>query len=751
MGDDFDLRGLLLTVWRGKWTVAVCALLALGLGVLASGTREPTYTATARVLFEPQPASVIALQDLTAARNGADETLRTEIEILRSTFLLLRVVNTLDLDEEPALAPAPATSTEPKEADEAGNEGRLSAMLDPRGWVPVSWLRDLGVLAPPPPEPSAADVARVRKLAVIDAINAGLGLRPIEGSRVMEMSFTTDRPDLAANVVNTIAEQYIADQTQAKRSATAEATTWLEERVGELRRRVVAAEEAVDQARAQLAEAHGQSSEVLHQQLGDLTDELANVRARRTELEARYERVAAQLRDGSDVAALVDFRESAEIGRLRERLRELRANEATLLDQVEPTHPSVVQVRRRLSAVGEELRAEAGRVADALRAELDIIETREATLTRQVRKLEGQTIDRERFEVRLRQLEREADASRAVFDNALARLNETTRQADIQQADARILSRAERPTAPDAARKMSILAASGIVGSLGGVGLVFLREKLNDTFRLSRDLEVHTGAPLLASLPLAPSRRRNDVVGWVLEEPRCGLAEAVRDLRTSILLSDLDDPPQVVMVASSVPVEGKTTASLLLAMASVALGRSVVVVDCDLRKPSLTSLIQQRTRDHAGAESPKADLISVLERSVTLDDALVRDPRTGLHVLTTRTAEANAADILGSRRFVELVEGLRERFDVILLDTPPVLAVTDARIVSTVADAVLMMVRWDETPRRAVVEALRDLRSVEAPVIGNVFTMVNEGRAATYAEGIYSSYRSQYRKSYATV
>jgi capsular exopolysaccharide synthesis family protein len=623
-------------------------------------------------------------------------------------------------------------------------------MLDPRGWVPVSWLRDLGVLPPPPPEPSAADLARVRKLAVIDAINAGLGLRPIEGSRVMEMSFTIDRPDLAAKVVNTIAEQYIADRTQAKRSATAEATSWLEERVGELRRRVVAAEEAVDQARAQLAEAHGQGSEVLHQQLGDLTDELANVRARRTELEARYERVAAQLRDGSDVAALVDFRESTEIGRLRERLRELRANEATLLDQVEPTHPSVVQVRRRLSTVGEELRAEARRVADALRAELDIIETREATLTRQVRELEAQTIDRERFEVRLRQLEREADASRAVFDNALARLNETTRQADIQQADARILSRAEKPTAPDAARKTSILAASGVVGTLGGIGLVFLREKLNDTFRLSRDLETHTGCPLLASLPLAPSRHRSDIVGWVLEEPRCALAEAVRDLRTSILLSDLDDPPQVVMVASSAPVEGKTTASVLLAMTSAALGRSVVAVDCDLRKPWLTSLIRKRTNDHEGTDPPPGDLVSVLEGSATLGDALIRDPQTGLNVLTTRSVEANAADILGSRRFAELVDGLRARFDLVLLDTPPVLAVTDARIVSTVADAVLMMVRWDETPRRAVVEAFRDFRSVEAPVIGNVFTMVDERQAATYADGVYSFYRSEYRKRYET-
>jgi capsular exopolysaccharide synthesis family protein len=239
---------------------------------------------------------------------------------------------------------------------------------------------------------------------------------------------------------------------------------------------------------------------------------------------------------------------------------------------------------------------------------------------------------------------------------------------------------------------------------------------------------------------------RRDVIGQFKENPKSALAEAVRSLRTSILFSRVDNPPKTVMFTSSVPREGKSTTSMLVAMTSRQMGKSAIIVDCDLRLPSLARLLPENDGD--------AGLLSVLEGSAKLEDAIYRDKDTGLDVLMTRPSEprsnVNAADILSSQKFNDILKELQSVYDLVVLDTPPTLVVADARILARHVDAVVYVVAWDRTPRGAVIEGIKELKSVDAPLVGVCFTMLNEGRAARYSYDGYSYYRGRYREYYAS-
>jgi capsular exopolysaccharide synthesis family protein len=274
---------------------------------------------------------------------------------------------------------------------------------------------------------------------------------------------------------------------------------------------------------------------------------------------------------------------------------------------------------------------------------------------------------------------------------------------------------------------------------------VFLSERLNNRIRSGKELENLTGAPVLGILPSVGRRmERAEIIRYIREKPRSSLVEAIRSLRTSILYASIDRPPKVVMFSSSLPQEGKSTTSMLMAMSSQQMGKSAIIVDCDLRLPQLAGLV--------GAEDHAHGLLSVLDGTVALVDAVFKDPDTGLHILTTvgseQSSTLNAADILSSNKFSGLLKALSEDYDLVILDTPPTLVVADARIVARHADAVVYVVRWNATPREAIEEGLKSLRSVGTPITGLVLTQVNQRQAAGYSYGGYSAYGEKVRGYY---
>jgi capsular exopolysaccharide synthesis family protein len=733
-----DLRSVLRRLWNGRWIIAGCMAVTLGLAVWQISTLEPRYTAAAKVMFDLQQTNVVNVPDLLVDPEFNQDTLQNEIEVLYSSSLIERVVDKFDLEHDQAFNPYLA---EP--APSLGE--RLLSLLPEQLRREVSALAE--ELAPVDPEETAGGTTAAepdwyQRAAVVDTVREGLALKPVYGSRVIEIAFTATDPYAAAGIVNGIAEQYIVDQLEAKLEKTRAATDWLTTRVEELRQKVQDSEDKVEAKRAELSLAAGQGLEITRQQLDDQTAALSTARRDTSALEAQYQRLSAALENPEDLAELAEFRAATMIQAYRTEERDLRARMATLA----AGHPALPGIRAQVADLQAAMAEEAGNIVAGIKVDLDSAKAQEAALAASVRELESGALDQARAELELRQLVRETEASRLLYENFLVRLQETSEQEELESANARVLSPAQPPLYADSGHMKLIVAVAGALGGFLGIGLVFLREMLNNTFRTPQELEAATGRAVLAAVPAAGrSAERRNVVRQLRDKPGSNLAESVRNLRTSILFSNLDRPPRVVMFASAVPREGKSTTAMLTALASQQMGKSAVIVDCDLRRPALAGLIE-------AADAGGPGLLSVLEGTATLEEALRCDPESGLNLLVARTgerqAQVNPADVLSSRRFRELVDTLRARYDLVVLDTPPTLVVTDARILSALADAVVFAVRWNQTPRGAVLGGLRELRSVEAPIAGLVMTMVNEASAERYSYDGYHYYNRRYTEYY---
>jgi polysaccharide biosynthesis transport protein len=740
--DEIDLRALLFKVWRGKW-VLVLSMLVLGIGAYLSVSQlEPTYRATTKVMYEPNHSNVINLDQVVVGADFRTDGLTNQLEILRSANLVERVVRLEELDRDPEFNPR-LRDPEPSLMDSV----RSLLSVPP---VVTETLQELGLLAPPPPPAPPPDpeiVADRERQTVNRIVLSRLELQPVLNSRVIDISFLSGNPDTATRVANRFAEQYIVDQLEARLEATRAATDWLSVRVEELEDRVQVAEDAVERARAELAGEAGATLEITREQLQALNAALSTTRNAASTARSTYERLDAAVREGRDFGAIAEFRESELIRNFRNREVELTRRRATLVATVPETHPALREVEAQLEDVRESIDAEAARVIAAARAAWESQQEQLLRLEAEVRELEAKALEQSRQEVTLRQLEREAQARRALYENFLARLNEVSEQEQLHTADARILAAAERPLGPVPQGTRLTLMVAIAAGLIVGLGIIFVREVLNNTYRSAQQLEAVTGEPVLGSIPGIGWRvRRRDVLKFFKANPKSSLAESVRSLRTSVLFSNVDNPPQVVMFTSSVPREGKSTTSMLMAMTSRQMGKSAIIVDCDLRLPALARLLN--------ADDGQPGLLSVIAGTATLDEAIFRDAETGLDVLMTKPSEPrsalNAADVLASNRFRDLIQHLKESYDLVILDTPPAVVVADARILAPLADAVIFVVRWNHTPRGAVLDGFKELQAVNAPIAGMALTLVNEAQISQYDEGGYGYNRAKYKEYYAS-
>ncbi len=736
---SIDIRALLLKIWRGKWIVAICLLIAVILSFLTVSQFVPVYRATAKVMFGLQEQANLINAEPILQSDVRGNSLQNQIEVLQSTSLIERVVERLSLEKSPEFNPFLRESA-PTLPEKIGEFITFPPEL-------TDVLQNLGILKPPPPpaptpDPEAQE--RFERRLVVEIVRTGLTITPVEGSRVINLSFTSQNPQTAARLANTFAEQYIVDQLEARLEATKAATSWLSDRVEELKDRVQAAEEAVEIAQAEQSLEAGQSLDITRSQLASLNGALSSMRNQATSAEALYQRLRDAVDEKRDYGAIPEFRGSV-ISGYRAREAELVSQIASLQSTVSEGHPALVRVQSQLRQLQDNIDAEAARIVEAARSDWMAKESEASVIEQDVRTLETKAQEQSRNQVTIRQLEREAEASRALYASLLSRLTVTSEQEKLQTADARILSPAEPPLGPLSTASNRTQIAFIVAGGLIGVGIVFLLDTLNNTFRSPAQLGEMTHETVLGTIPSIGRRlHRKTVLQRFKDKPKSALAEAIRNLRTSILFSNVDNPPKVVMFTSSVTREGKSTTSMLMAITSQQMGKSAIIVDCDLRLPSLAQLLDT---DNTGP-----GLLSVMEGTASVEDAIYRAKDTGLHVLMTKPSEPrsnlNAADILSSGRFKDLIDDLRKKYDLVILDSPPVLVVADARILSAQADAVVYVVRWDHTPRGAVLEGLKEMRAMRTPLAGVVMTMVNEAKASKYAYDGYAYYRGRYRDYY---
>ena len=425
------------------------------------------------------------------------------------------------------------------------------------------------------------------------------------------------------------------------------------------------------------------------------------------------------------------------------------AKAAVLTDNVDASFDQRATVANDTTLVSLLARANAGdavaqerfddRYADLIaRTRQDAIRTTQqlAILDKSVSDMEAR-IGRQSDElVKLQQYQREAEASRLIYEHFLGRLKETSVQQGIQQADSRVLSSAVVPGAPSAPRKSMILALSLVLGTIAGAGVVLGREMTQNTYRVSDALEKDTGLPVIGQIPVIPARRRKNVLKYLSDKPSSAAAESIRNLRTSVLLANLDNPPKVIMSTSSVPGEGKTTQSLAMTHNLSMMGKKVLLIEGDIRRRVFSEYFE--VEGHKG-------LLSVLSGETPLSEAVVFIDQLGADVLLGEKSKVNAADTFSSETFGRFMQAVRSEYDYIIIDTPPVLAVPDARVIGGWVDAIIYAVKWDSTTRRQVAEGLKAFANVNVKVSGLVLSQIDRRGMKRYGYGdSYGNYSSYY-------
>lgn len=683
-------------IWRRKWYVIAAAAAAVCFAVWNLNGVTPLYSATTTVVLEARKDQIREISRSHLLFNYF--SINTEVRIMESHRLVGRLVDDMNLIEDPDFN----TRLRPQTSWKNSEWGKAVVTLLGLSAAP----RERPV---PPPE--------IQRRRVINDIIRRINAKHVKESYVYEISIETPDPQKSADIANRLAELYVLEQSEAKLDSIHVAAEWLSGRVGDLKIAVEEAEAKVEKflASTQLiseAELAAESAK-----LKELRDRKAEYAAEIENLQITLDRVA-EAENANDLERIVELLDSPRITRAYAQVNGARRDDRQAQPRRKPamaafwneTENRITQIRRHRN-----------RIEDQIQALDETVTKFEARIDRQ-----GGDI------VILRQLTREAEANRLIYQNFLNRMNEITVQEGNQFSDSRILDRATPSSGASHPNWGETLTSALLIGLLIGSILVVLWEKYRVVFRTAEDLEKATGLRVMGSIPLARISTRKGMLNHIINKPASGLAEAVRNLRTSLLLSNAEKPPKVIVSTSSVPKEGKTTLAVLLAQNLAALGNRVLLIECDLRRRMLDAYFDGSLRQWG--------LISVLYGDAAFEDAVTHDELTGVDVLLGEESPMSAADVFASRQFGEFIGEMRERYDSIVIDTPPILAVPDARLIAALGDAVIYSVGWDRTSRDLIHAGLDQLREIDRPRIGMVLNQINMKKASKYRDGGYYRY-----------
>ncbi|KAF0675861.1 GumC family protein [Profundibacterium mesophilum] len=699
--DAVDLRGLLRTFWKRRWSI-LGVMLALGaLTWFAVSQMTPVYTAQAKLILDPRNPDIITQDKVVADLDLTSQIVNGEIAVLRSNLLIEDAIRTIGAE---ALAPIDPALAPPSLRERLAE--RLNILL--------------GRPAEDSPLPAADldDPARTERL--VRAVRRNLSVFSDGDSYVIVVRVEAGDPQVAALLANTLAERYITLQLDTRRDAVGQATDWLEERLTDLRAQVEEAEAAVANFSADSLLKDGGTLENASQQLASLNGQLITARSARVEAEARLdqlEKVIAE--EGKEQAARIVTTPAIEA--LRAQALDLRQKDAVWAQSYDPDHPRRTEIAKELVQIESDITRELDKVIETRRSELEIARLREQSLEGSIGTTEDRVMSITRNSLGLRQLEREAAAARQTYESLLTRVTETRTQKQLQQPDAKMIERATVPGAPSAPRpKLMAVLAAAVGGSLMA-GLVFFNEMTATTFRSAREIETETGLPVLALIPAERWRDMKRGIKALRAAPYTVYGERIRQLRTALLMRGGRDLVRSVLVLSSAPGEGKTTTTVALAEMAAMAGKSVIVIDCDLRRSTLQK---------AFGWSMENDFADFIKGDTTLSDAIFVPPDLGFDVLAAKGPRPDAAEELSVTWLQPVIEELKRVYDVVLIDAPALLAVSDAMILAQVVDTRVYLVAWNATPRAAVSEGLARLAEMRLPIDGIILNKFDQGRSS---------------------
>lgn len=737
----------LLAYWRllrkRRWTILTVFFVLFTVVLLGTVKQKPIYRANALLEIGKENPNILSVQEFFQLDTVSDAYLETQYKILRSDSLARRVVDELRLDTLEEFAPGGFRRDAKGASSSASGQTFTGDQAD----------RD----------PKAYQAARGR-------FRDRLGVDPVRRSRLVEIRFESQDPQLAARVVNALASHYIQQSLEVRWEATQKATEWLSQQLLQLKGRLEKSENEL-QTYAQekgllfLEKDKGTSENIVNERLRQFQEELTRAQAARYEKESLYRLVQA-----GDYGALPGVTDNKLVQDLTVRLAELRREQALLGTTFTPDYPRVKQIQNQVDEIEAVLAREQRRAAQRITNDYLAAGRRESLVQqafeeqrKQVNLIAGRSVQ---YNI----LKREVETNQQLYEGLLQRLKEAGVSAALKASSIRIVDAAEPPGRPARPSLVVNLALATMLGLGLGVGAAFLQEHLDNSLKTAEDVERFLGLPALAFIPAVESinGRRSHVYGlagqsklpdggmrdrsavptraphWYRIDSNAkqcsALGEAFRSLRTSVLLSTADRPPRTLLVSSSQPSEGKTTISINLAISLAQLGQRVLLIDGDMRRPSVRVALNLESN---------LGLVSYLTGQQDWRAAVRPTGVAGLDAMVCGPVPPNPAELLSSERMRALLEEAKAEYQFVVVDSPPLLQVADSRILATLVEGVLLVVKGASTPRELAQRARSSARDVGASLLGvvlnNLDVRANDDYYYRYYH--YEGYSSERRAS----
>lgn len=686
--------GYLWLIFRRRLPIFVLLVLATaGLIAAYTMTRPRLYTATATVVVEPRRPEVIEkVEPVSAVLDRDSSAIDTEVQILSSRRLASRVARKMDAAAPPGYAPARQVSEE-----------MVAAGMHPNA---------AGLLA-------SVDVQRV-------------GL-----TYLIEIESTADDPELAALIANAFAREYLLQQQEAKSSTAGEGRAYIQSQMVDLRNQAAAADAALQRYKIEQGLMSAEGATMAEQEVSTLNQQIATARAQLAEKEGQLAAARTSTSRGGTGADLPAALQSGTVAELRRREAELSGRLADLNERYGDLHPDVIRLRSELADTREQLQRQIDRVVASLQAEVQAARSRLASLLGSQSQARGSLASNSSAQVGLAELERNSEAATKIYEAFLNRSREMLSQEGLVRPDARIEALARVPAKPSSPNIPLALAAALVGAPIVGFGGIALAEYLDARLRTRADVEEQLQLPYLGAVPdlhTLPAKVRpgEKPFDYLVDHPHSSFAESIRSLKTSLLLGG-GQMPCVIAITSALPRESKSTTAICLARTIALAGLKCVLVDCDVRRRAASEQLLEEGDD---------GLLRALSGEPHLSELFSPDPLTPLQILGLAEPPEQDTALFTETRIKMLMMELRSRFDVIILDTAPVLGIAETRAIAAAADKVLLVGRWRRTSIKAANTAVDLLLAAGVRLEGMALTMVDVRQyASTGQEDVYNYHR----------
>lgn len=714
-GSPFQSLTLHLDVIRHQFPTIVAIISAsLILALLYLFTEAPQFTSTASIVIDTRKVQLFQQQSMLGDVAPDSASVETQVEILKSENISLAVIRDLHLTEDPEFL---------------GNGGSLIGSIG-------NFFSDLFSSG------RAGSEFRLQRKA-LQRFESNRTIKRLGLTYVMEIGFTSRDPAKAAQIANAIADAYIVDQLEAKYQSTRRASVWLQDRIKELRAQASAAQKAVVDFKTanNIVDTGGRLMN--EQQLAEVNSQLVGAHASTAEARARLDRINDILKREIPDAAVADALRNETIVKLRGQYVDMAAKEAIWAAKYGHDHLAAVNLRRQMDEIKRNIIDELKRIQESYKSDYDIAVTREESIKASLATVVSESQLTNQAQVRLRELDSNAQSYQAMYDNFLQRYMESVQQQSFPISEARVISAATTPLVKSYPKTLIVLGVALFGGLVLSFVLAIVREMMDRVFRTTQQVEEVLGANCIALLPTVNAAATKDagakLLNYVVDHPLSRFSEAVRSTKVAVDLNSIVRENRVLAVTSTLPNEGKSTLSANLAQLMAHGGARVLLIDCDLRNPSLSRTL-----------TPDAEigLVEILAHKDKLEKALTVDARTGLSILAAGTTSKllHTNEILASKMMHGLIGELRGKFDYIVIDMPPMAPVVDVRVTSTFVDSYVFVVEWGKTPMDVVRHNLRGSQEIQDKLLGVVLNKADTKRLARY-ESYHGRY--YYKKNYA--